>query len=526
VLVIDAPALAQTDLLPDIIVREADLYDHVVNDLPGGQREIRLSNGTPNVGAGKLYLRGILPANPDGTQDVMQRIYRTDGTYWERLAGHFTYHSGHNHIHFDDWAQYRIRELLAGGGVGPVLAEGAKTSFCILDLQVYDSTLPGFPPGGQFLGCSGQVQGLSVGWMDIYSKSLAGQSIDITGLPDGQYWLESEVDPLSNVLESKDNNNATRIIVTIGSGGGIDPDVYESNDSTGQVDGRPVGQVNSPNLGPCNPSMVIQNLNVHAASNDDYFKFYSNHTGTSADYVRIDFTHAAGDLDLKLLNSSGGTVATSQGTTNGEQISLNGRAEGWYYVRVYGFNGATNPNYTLTINPPSNGAPSISVVNPPAGDIELLHGVDAYTTTWTWSDPENDETWVSIYMNTTPTLDGNEFLLPDALNLPGAGGFAVINSANFDPGTYWIYAHITDGGTTTGDWSSGTVTWLEEIPPCPGDADGDRVVGNADLQAVLDAWASDQADPNYNPDADFTLDGTIDNADLQVVLDNWAVICP
>jgi choice-of-anchor B domain-containing protein len=60
---------------------------------------------------------------------------------------------------------------------------------------------------------------------------------------------------------------------------------------------------------------------------------------------------------------------------------------------------------------------------------------------------------------------------------------------------------------------------------CPGDTNGDGRVDNADLQAVLDAWASSTGDPNYDPAADFDGNGQVENVDLQVILDNWANIC-
>jgi hypothetical protein len=61
---------------------------------------------------------------------------------------------------------------------------------------------------------------------------------------------------------------------------------------------------------------------------------------------------------------------------------------------------------------------------------------------------------------------------------------------------------------------------------CPGDTNGDRLVDNADLQAVLDAWASSTGDANYDADADLNDDGQVENADLQEILDNWSEICP
>jgi hypothetical protein len=521
------PAAAQVDLLPDLTVRADELYDNqIVTNIVPGRRHIRLSTGTPNGGAGKLYVYGGADLG-NGKQQVIQRIYRSDGTSWERNAGQFVYHPTHNHIHVEAWCQYRIREILPGDGVGDVIAEGEKTSFCIIDLSVYNSSLPGFPPFGQFNSCNSTTQGLSVGWMDIYSKNLDGQWIDITDVPNGQYWLEAEVDPEGNFLESDESNNANRIKVTIGDGTStIQPDAYEVNNTRAQVDGRVEGALNSPNLGPCNPERVISNLTINNSTDADYFKFYMPATGAAGDLVRIEFSHGAGDLDMRLLNSSGSQLASSESTGNSEQISLSGRAAGYYYVHVYGWNGATSPNYTLKVNPSANGAPSVTVVNPPAGDIQLEHGLDAYVATWTSSDPENNNRWVTISMNTTPTLDGNETLIPTSLHTPAQLGSAVINSAYLEPGTYWVYASITDGGTTTGSWSAGTVTFYD---PCPADLNSDGVTDIIDLLEFLDAYStcegqaagctSSGVDPNFNGD------GLVDILDFLEFLDVFSQGC-
>jgi hypothetical protein len=57
---------------------------------------------------------------------------------------------------------------------------------------------------------------------------------------------------------------------------------------------------------------------------------------------------------------------------------------------------------------------------------------------------------------------------------------------------------------------------------CTGDADGDNAVGNADLQRVLEAWASSSGDVHFDGSVDFDCDGQVGNADLQVVLEHWA----
>jgi hypothetical protein len=498
-----APSLAQTPLLPDIIVDEQRLYDNRIR-VEGGRKLLRLSNGTANVGVGKFYIYGG-PDNGDGTQQIIQRVYNDDGSFTEYLAGDFVYHPGHAHIHVEAWGQYNLREVLAGNGVGAIVAAGEKTSFCILDLGVHDNSLPGFPANGEFRTCTSTVQGLSVGWVDVYSWSLEGQSIDVTDVPSGTYWLESVVDTENSFVESDETNNVARILVTLGDDTGtIAPDPFEPNDSQAQTAGRPVGAPNSPNLGPAGPVGVYQGLTIHESGQDDYFRFYNPATGTNADFVRIDFSHAAGDLDFDLYNDSGTRLARSEGTGNSETISLNGRAAGWYTVRAFGFNGDTGPSYTLTINPAQNAGPSIAVVNPPAGDVRVRHSFDTYTTTWSVSDPESNPTWVTVYLNASPVLDGNEILMPPSVNTPGASGAHIINSAYVEPGTYWVYASATDGGTMSGAWSAGTVTFFE----CIADLTLDGVVDSGDLAEFVTLFTAGDAG------ADVTGDGQVDSGDL------------
>jgi hypothetical protein len=454
-------------LLPDLVVREADLYDNAVDYADPLHPMLRLSNGTANVGDGQLYLYGGT-ANADGTQDVVQRVFSSTAAFEDRLAGKFIFHPGHSHIHFEGWASYRLRAIEAGDGVGAIVAEGEKTSFCIVDLGVYSSSVPNFDPDGFFHSCSSTTQGLSVGWIDVYSRYLSGQSIDIAFVPAGRYWLESVVDPDNLVLEKDETNNVTRIKVTIGTVP-LAPDAFEPNETAAAVDARPAGGPNSPNLGPAGPERTITGLTVDDASDVDWFRFYANDTGAPGDSVRIAFAAADGDLDLSLHDAAGQLLDTSAASgTDSEELSLEGLPEGWYFAKVVGKGGTTHPSYSLTVNPPANQPPAVSVLAPASGDVELIHSVDTYTIQFGASDPEGDETWVSLYVNDAPVLDGSETLLPTSLHTPGAQGFYVLNSADVPPGTYWIYAAVTDGGVTSGAWSAGTVTFIVD-PNCAHD---------------------------------------------------------
>jgi hypothetical protein len=51
------------------------------------------------------------------------------------------------------------------------------------------------------------MQGLSVGWGDIYANNLFGQSIELTGLPNGYYKLFIEVDPKNQIFETNETDN-------------------------------------------------------------------------------------------------------------------------------------------------------------------------------------------------------------------------------------------------------------------------------------------------------------------------------
>ena len=473
------------DLLPDIIVPESWLYDQRIQRV-GGRTLLRLSNGTANVGVGPLHHYGVTPGNGDGTQDVRQRIYREDGSYHSRLAGEFLYHQGHSHIHFNDWAHYRLRRRLGEDGVGDIVAEGDKVSFCILDLRSYDRDLPGYVPGGRYTRCNATVQGLSVGWQDIYDKNLPGQDIDITEVPDGHYWLESVVDPENHVLEMDETNNYARIPFTLGDPPDIEPDRYEPNDSLDAVRSLRVGSPNSPNLGPANPKLDLENLTLHEGSDVDFFRFYSNHVGAATDFVRVDFRSAAGNIGIDLLDDEGNLVERSATAADFERVSLEGRNGGWYCVRVFSQDGGPSPDYKLTINPPANQPPEIEVLTPTEGGVRLLHGLELYRVTWNATDPENDPLWVSVHLNHERVVDENLALVPTTIHTDAGPGLAIINTAEVEPGIYWVYCSITDGGSTVGSWSDGPLELVGISEECidfgsPGDCNGNTVIDSCEI---------------------------------------------
>jgi Bacterial pre-peptidase C-terminal domain len=149
-----------------------------------------------------------------------------------------------------------------------------------------------------------------------------------------------------------------------GPGGAVRDDGYEDNDTI----------LRATDLGRLTARRTVANLVMADAA--DWFRFTTTAAGGAASYVRITFSHAQGDLDLRLFNLQGQQIRLSDGSGNEERISLNGLAAGTYYVQVYGYRGVANPNYSLDINPP--GAAGLAAVD----GASLARALNAHQPIW------------------------------------------------------------------------------------------------------------------------------------------------
>ncbi len=294
--------------------------------------QLRLTTAMANIGEGDLEVRGG-PIISGQEQVVYQRIYNDDGTYTDVEAGAFEYHEGHGHIHFEAFAYFNLREVTDGGGVGEIVAQGEKVSFCLIDVARYDDTAP----AREYDSC-GQVQGVSSGWADVYSSGLPGQSIDISGVADGSYWLEVHVDPENRLIESDETNNITRILIELDRGNVPVGDLFEANDTF----------ATATELAPPEDHLY-EDLSIHQSGNDDYYRFTASATGDVTFTAR--FSDAAGDIDMQVMDSAGNVLGSGTSVSDNETVTVSATAGDQLVVRVYGYNGATN-NYTLEIDQP------------------------------------------------------------------------------------------------------------------------------------------------------------------------------
>lgn len=214
-----------TPLLPDMMVDGRSLLDNALSrhcdSLPGVELCVRVSVGTVNLGPGDLILTA-----PVGHQDEISQHISTcgGGEVQMPVETAFVDEPSHQHLHLQDWTELRLRKIDDScssdetATLCPVVGLGHKVSFCLTDTGVYD-TVVGRYGGG--LRCkldqndSRIVQGISAGWMDVYTQGLPGQLIDVTSLDSGEYWLEVQVNPHNAVHEANYDNNVTRTRFTL-----------------------------------------------------------------------------------------------------------------------------------------------------------------------------------------------------------------------------------------------------------------------------------------------------------------------
>jgi len=129
---------------------------------------------------------------------------------------------------------------------------------------------------------------------------------------------------------------------------------------------------------------AINGLGVQA--DEDWYKIYVS-AGYEKVLVDLQFTHADGDINLKLYNSSGTQLAYSDSDTDNESIDYTvSQGDAYYYLKVY-YDDAGN-TYDLWWDDVSTdgGLPSVSnvQVNP-----TTVQAGDTQTVSW----QSNNQAW-------------------------------------------------------------------------------------------------------------------------------------
>jgi len=187
-------------------------------------RCLRMAFGVSNTGAGPMSLH-LGPGAEPAERELIQRLYRSDGTTEDRNAGRAVFHRTHAHYHHANAIELsllRVTDPARGG----LTAAGAahRKGFAHRDelLREWRRFYPVFDKSGF---------GLLPGWGDYYEWDRPGNYADFGVNGDGRYLLRLTADPVEGIVETNDRDNVayTYVEVTgtsvrlLESGRGTDP---------------------------------------------------------------------------------------------------------------------------------------------------------------------------------------------------------------------------------------------------------------------------------------------------------------
>lgn len=214
------------DYFDDFAAGGSCFYSERVEE--GAEQCLRFDQSLKNGGTGPVEIRFDREAGVTVDEDVEQRIYRSDGSYYGVPSGQVEFHDIHGHYHFEGFAQSELWHLDEDGTLmsDEPSAVGDKVSFCITDTDLIDFGKKGdapltYPasdclePRASKGGMEYFWYGLSPGWADRYSWQIPDQMIDTAGLKDGRYALFTTVDPVNKLRESNESNNCSSVVVQL-----------------------------------------------------------------------------------------------------------------------------------------------------------------------------------------------------------------------------------------------------------------------------------------------------------------------
>jgi hypothetical protein len=133
-----------------------------------------------------------------------------------RDAGSAIFHPEHNHWHQSAVATFDIRSAAEGDDPADpehmtrVWVQGVKITFCFVDVEfIGEVGADKKDKPRTYWECNGDLQGLASWWADSYHQSTPLQELEVTDIPDGEYYLTHLADPDDHWIESDETNNFT-----------------------------------------------------------------------------------------------------------------------------------------------------------------------------------------------------------------------------------------------------------------------------------------------------------------------------
>lgn len=213
------PASTQPDLVP--LPSWGISVDHI--------KKTKTHPASDQLDFGATVWDGNAPLDVEGFRSHGSPIMKAYQYFWQdghiigRLrAGTMGFDSkkGHNHWHFEQFAQYQLLN-----SAQQLAVRSHKVGFCIAPTDPVDLLEPNAVWQPSFLGFGFQCgsttalwvqEMMPVGWGDTYFQSVAGQSFNITGVPNGTYYIQVTANPLKVLHESDTSNDVSLRQVILG----------------------------------------------------------------------------------------------------------------------------------------------------------------------------------------------------------------------------------------------------------------------------------------------------------------------
>jgi len=194
-------------------------------DHRGGKDFVAFASTVWVGGESKLDIEGFRRPHED-VMDAYQYFYDGDDVVGKAGVGtlEFDTRRGHHHWHLQQFAQYRLLDADQEH-----VRISKKQSFCLAPTDATNLAIDGaaWRETGEDLGsaCGGDEavwirEVLPLGWGDTYYQNRGGQDFNITGIPNGTYYVSVEANPTRELFETDTTNNeALRKIILKGQPG-------------------------------------------------------------------------------------------------------------------------------------------------------------------------------------------------------------------------------------------------------------------------------------------------------------------
>ena len=218
-------------------------------------------------------------------------------------------------------------------------------------------------------------------------------------IPDNSTWTEGDWNG-----DQEFDSSDLQLMLQNGRFVASEDDSYEENDSRDQA--FDLGLVDAP----------IQIEGLRLLDRQDWFQFRLGRPVDSG-HVTIDFDHGQGDLEMRLYDAGGRTIAEASTVTNLERIALQRLPAGNYFLQVYGYRGSQNPSYSLEIDAGrvrESGLGRTLWLNFDGADIayeNLLQWSFDWEAPLDWLDPDEDGVVVRPFLESTYGAEHREAVI-------------------------------------------------------------------------------------------------------------------